>query len=69
MVEEVARLALLMSDGDRFHNSNYTISFKNLSGRFDCNSDHLVYLLLLMFTNAISKHMHANARKILLIKG
>ena len=35
----------LMKEGDTFQNSDSTRSFKNFSGRFDCNSDHVVYLL------------------------
>ena len=35
----------LMREGDTFYNSDSTRSFKNFSGRFDCNSDHVVYLL------------------------
>ena len=35
----------LMREGDTFHNFDSTRSFKNFSGRYDCNSDHVVYLL------------------------
>ena len=35
----------LMKEGDTFQNSDSTRSFKNFSGRFDCNSDLVVYLL------------------------
>ena len=34
-----------MREGDTFHNFDSTRSFKNFSGRYDCNSDHVVYLL------------------------
>ena len=33
----------LMKKGGTFQNHNSTRSFKNFSGRFDCNSDHVVY--------------------------
>ena len=35
----------LMREGDTFHNFDSARSFKNFSGRYDCNSDHVVYLL------------------------
>ena len=35
----------LMKEGDTFQNSDSTRSFKNFSGKFNCNSDHVVYLL------------------------
>ena len=35
----------LMGEGDTFPNFDSTRSFKNFSGRYDCNSDHVVYLL------------------------
>ena len=35
----------LMREGDTFHNFDSTRSFKNFSGRYDCNSDHVVYSL------------------------
>ena len=31
----------LMREGDTFHNFDSTRSFKNFSGRYDCNSDHV----------------------------
>ena len=35
----------LMREGDSFHNFDSTRSFKNFSGRYNSNSDHVVYLL------------------------
>ena len=35
----------LMREGDTFHNFDSTKSFKNFLGRYNCNSDHVVYLL------------------------
>ena len=34
-----------MREGDTFHNFDSTRSFKNSSGRYDCDSDHVFYLL------------------------
>ena len=34
-----------MKEGDTFQNHDSTWSFNNFSGRFDCNSDPVVYLL------------------------
>ena len=34
-----------MRQGDTFHNFDSTRSFKNFSGRYNCNYDHVVYLL------------------------
>ena len=35
----------LMREGDTFQNFNSTRSFKTFSGKYDCNSQHVVYLL------------------------
>ena len=35
----------LMREGDTFYNFDSTRSFKTFSGRYDCNSNHVVYLL------------------------
>ena len=35
----------LMREGDTFQNFNSTRSFKTFSGKYDCNSEHVVYLL------------------------
>ena len=39
------QICTLMREGDTFNNFDSTRSFKNFSGRYDCNSDHVVYLL------------------------
>ena len=35
----------LMREGDTFQNFNSTKSFKTFSGKYDCNSEYVVYLL------------------------
>ena len=39
------QICRLMREGDSFHNFDSSRSFKNFSGRYDGNSDHVVYLL------------------------